>query len=352
MAALLRRPPIAPVLIAMGVRPRQLPERLFAALEHAERTGSLLRKDLVPLTRADARQLLGSAGDTAQGAAIYEESGGNPFYLEQLARSLVSPTSRALRNDGVSLGGVHVPRSVAAAIVEEIRLVPSDARRLLQGAAVVGDPFELELATAAADLPEVTAIDALNDLLRVDLIRAIDLPRRFRFRHPLVRRTVYEAAAGGWRIAAHERAANALAVSGASAMARAHHVELSAAADAAAHRAPASAERWLRAALRVFPDNAPADERLELLLARSRSLAATGRFTESHTTLVECLSIAPTEASALRLQLTAACAAVEHQCGRHRQAHERLMAALADLADRQGPEEVCCIARSALGREG
>ena len=71
-------------------------------------------------------------------------------------------------------------------------------------------------------------MEALDELLKVDLLRTTDVPRRFRFRHPLVRRAVYEAAAPGWRLGAHERCAEALAARGAPATARAHHVERSA----------------------------------------------------------------------------------------------------------------------------
>ena len=41
LGALLRRPPAARVLLVLGARPRQLPERLASALERAHRDGTL-----------------------------------------------------------------------------------------------------------------------------------------------------------------------------------------------------------------------------------------------------------------------------------------------------------------------
>ena len=88
LGALLRRPPAAAVLIAVALRPRQTPERLAAALERAHRAAALTRIELGALTPDEARELLGERVDAAGAAVLYEESGGNPFYLEQLARSL------------------------------------------------------------------------------------------------------------------------------------------------------------------------------------------------------------------------------------------------------------------------
>ena len=146
LGALLRRPPAAPVLIALAARPRQLPERLSSALQRA---GALSRIELGPLSQDEARELVGDAA----AAATYEESGGNPFYLEQLARA-PSPADGHATAGGVSLGGLRVPRGVATALIEELAVLPDEARRALEGAAVAGDPFEPELAAAAADLPD------------------------------------------------------------------------------------------------------------------------------------------------------------------------------------------------------
>jgi ATP/maltotriose-dependent transcriptional regulator MalT len=342
LAALLRRRPAAAVLIAVALRPRQAPERLEGALERANRAAALTRLELGALTLEEARQLLGER--VAAGAAVlYQESGGNPFYLEQLARSPeragVGPSA-----SGISLTGIDVPPAVAASLSDELALLSDRGRLVLDGAAVAGDPFEPELAAAAAATSEAATMDAVDELLQLDLVRATDVPRRFRFRHPLVRRAVYDAAAGGWRLGAHERCAEALAALGATAAARAHHVERSArqgdlaavavlreAGEAAARLAPESAARWLGGALRLLPETAPAPERVELLLARAGALAAAGHFADSHAALLEAVAIVPEKASALCTTVATACAGVERQLGRYEQAHARLVKALRGL---------------------
>jgi DNA-binding CsgD family transcriptional regulator len=224
---------------------------------------------------------------------------------------------------------------------------------VLGGASVAGDPFEIELAAVAADLPETEVLDGIDELARLDFVRATDMPRRFRFRHPIVRRAVYETAPEGWRIAAHERSAAALADRGAPAVARAHHVERSAregdaaairvlreAGEESAARAPATAAHWLAAALRLLAPSATAQERVELLLPMARALTATGQWTEAHAAVLESLAIVPADALALRAQLAAAAARVEHLLGLHEQAHARLIQALDELPEETSSEGV------------
>src|SRR3954447_802437 len=222
LGALLRRPPAAPVLIAVGVRPRQMPERLAAALDRAQRSAALTCVELGALTQAEAKELVGDRGDD-----LYEESGGNPFYLEQLSR-LAGHETALLSTLDAAFAGIDVPSAVAASLNEELSLLSAGARRVYEGAAGAGDPFEPELAAAAADTSKADAMDAVDELLQFDLVRTTDVPRRFRFRHPLVRRAVYEATPAGWRLGAHERCARTLGERGATASVRAHHVRRSA----------------------------------------------------------------------------------------------------------------------------
>jgi ATP/maltotriose-dependent transcriptional regulator MalT len=352
LGALLRRPPATAVLSALTFRPRQLPERLLSALERAERAADLIRLELAPFTRAEARELLDGAVTDAEAALLYEETGGNPFYLQQLVRPVdgaTAPHATAV----ASIAEFGVPAAVAASLSEELRRLAGPVRRVLEGAAVAGDPFEPELAAAAAGATEDATMDAIDVLLRLDVIRETDVPRRFRFRHPIVRRAVYESTAGGWRLGAHERCATALAERGAPASARAHHVEWSArqgdaqaiavlreAGAAAARLAPESAARWFGAALRLFPASAPVEDRIELQLARAKALAAAGRFAGSHEAILEAVALVPREPSALFITVATACASVERFLGRYEQAHARLVSALGVLPDRATVERV------------
>lgn len=347
LVALLHRPPRAGVLLALAARPAQLPTRLAAALDRAHRSGDLERLALGELSLDEARSLVGARADE-----LFAEAGGNPFYLEHLARVAADRVPAAPGGD-VTLGGVDVPPMVAAALREELLLLGEAERAVLDGAAAAGDPFDIDHAAAAAGMDEPAALAALDELVRLDLVRPGDAPRRFRFRHPIVRRAVYEATPSGWRIGAHARVAALLAQRGAPATARAHHVERSAAEgdlDAVAVlreaagetrlRAPATAARWFESAARLLPSGADPAERVELLLAAAEGLTATGRFARSHDLLLGCLRALPPGPGALRTRVATACARVEHLLGRHEQAHERLIAALDELPDERSSDGV------------
>ena len=218
LAALVRRPPAAPMLFAVAAREGQLPDRLALALAGAHGEDRVLALRLEPLSEAEAAELVGEAA-----AAIFPQTGGNPFYLEQLARVRATP---ALVPGAVD---ESVPPAVAAALAAELAGLAPIARRVLDAAAVAGDPFEPELAAAVAELPEPAALHALDELLLRALVRPATAARRFVFRHPIVRHAVYVATPPRMALGAHARAAEALERHGAGPVRRAFHVEQAAA---------------------------------------------------------------------------------------------------------------------------
>jgi DNA-binding NarL/FixJ family response regulator/tetratricopeptide (TPR) repeat protein len=336
IGALLRRPPAARVLIALAHRSRQSPQRLVRELEAAAREGVLRRIVLGPLSEAEADSLLSEQLSGRDRRRLFADSGGNPFYLHQLAR--VGGGERAGRDIGAG-----VPLAVAASLFAELEAVSEGARGFAQAAAVAGDPFDLDLAAEVGGLARAEALAALDELVAADLLRPDGWPLGFAFRHPLVRRAVYESTQPGWRIAAHARADVSLARRGVAATARAHHVEQSArvgderaiellisAADAAI--VPAAAARWLQAALRLMP----ADREQCLALGRrlGETLAAAGCLEESRAVLTDVLQRWPIGGDPQgRTRLIVVCAQVDRLLGGHRQAHARLAAAARELDD-------------------
>src|SRR5215218_931946 len=339
IAALLRRSPDAPILFALAFRPSRAPGRLSAALA----VPSVRRIALGELSEVQAAELLGDLEPGAV-AAIYRHSGGNPFYLEQLARG----GEGAWRDTapGGNGAGNGVPAAVAASLAEELASLSENQRLLLDAAAVAGEPFEPGLAAAIAELSAPDGLAALDALLGLDLVRPTAVSRRFVFRHPLVRRAVIESAPGGWRLAAHARAAAALTARGAEAPECAHHVEQFAspgdekaialllhAAVTTAPRAPAAAAHWFEAALRLVP----ADDRerqVDVRVGLARTLRSLGELERCREVLLDALELLPADALARRVELTAHCAAIEHWLGRHDEAHRRLARAWEELPDR------------------
>ena len=348
VAHLLRRPPDAAVMVAASMRTGRADPQLVAAIEAAARDGDIEQIHLGPLDHGSAAKLVAADHD-GERDRLYRESGGNPFYLIALARSAGEARSAPV----MSWDPKGVPAPVVAAIAAELHQLPPPVRDFAQAAAVAGDPVELDLAVATAAIPEPDALVALDELIARDVIRPAASPRMFQFRHPLVRSAVYASTSAGVRLVAHERSAEALALRGAPATARAHHVEQSArygdlaavsvlrdAGLEAAARAPASAARWFEAALRILPGSAPAAERAQLLMALASAHAATGRLEASRAALLDALALATDDGELPRARLISACAAIEQLLGRHGEAHARLIGALDEVSDRDSDDAV------------
>jgi ATP/maltotriose-dependent transcriptional regulator MalT len=346
----------------MAFRPARMPNRFARVIGASARQSPVVRLDLDPLTLEEARGMLDPGLARSVCDELYRLSGGNPFYLGALARA---ERRGSVVGSAVGTRAALVSGALQGVLVEELAVLSPRARTLIQGASVVGDPFEVGLASTAGGWLEGDELAALDELLDAGLVRPTTIPRRFEFRHPVVRHAVYEAAGPGWRIGAHARTAAALAAEGGGVALRAHHVERSArpgdasaaallieAADAAAGRAPATGAQWYEAALRLMPETtAERPRRLEVMIALAQTLLAIGRLADSREALLDALALVAPDDDARRVALIGRCAYVELLLGRHRDADARLGRALADLPDSSSGEIAALhIARSLAAR--
>ena len=191
---------------------------VFAA---AERTDLRLDAFSVEQTCAFVDGLFGPLPDPAFGRLrdlIVARAGGNPLFVEEIVRSLVSRGVLVRDGErwmcGAGCETVSLPPTLHGLLLSRVDKLPADARSLLQAAAVLGVSFDEALLQAVAGVSTL----ALAGLIEADLVR--ELPgspvsprgsgRRYRFTHALVHEVVYENLLLSRRGELHQRAALAL----------------------------------------------------------------------------------------------------------------------------------------------
>jgi class 3 adenylate cyclase/tetratricopeptide (TPR) repeat protein len=139
---------------------------------------------------------------------------GNPFYLEELVRSMVDAGALVPANGGLSFDRdvpVEVPETVEKVILARIDRLDPEAREVLAAAAVVGRQFPLGLLEAVAADPSAIR-GALRTLQRAELVReGARWPEPvFRFRHSLIQEAAYRSLLRRRRQELHRRVAEGI----------------------------------------------------------------------------------------------------------------------------------------------
>lgn len=349
-AHLARRRPDGAILIAFGVRTASMPERAVRALASIETSDAVTRLEVPPLGRAALGRLVGLADEAAAG--LYELTRGNPFFALQLAQSGAGQARGLALHD--------VPDAVQRAIRLEFDALPATAREVAAAAAVVGDPFDLDLTIGATGMGEDAVLDGLDELCVNGIVRPTATPRSFEFRHPLVRSAIYQATPPGTRIARHRRIADHLTGRGAGPVELARHVEHSArhgdlesvrvltlAAEAVLAQTPLSAARWTETALSLVPASEPVRRRIRLLGDLALARAAVGDLQGGLEALHTSLALVEPDDHRALVNVAVAAALGERLVGRPDLADATLAAAYERLDDSESADAVTvAIARS------
>ena len=141
------------------------------------------RLDLVGLDAAESAELVthvaGTRADEVDGRRLQERTGGNPFFLSEVARS------------GDPLGGAATA-PLSELVAQRVRTLAAPTRELLEGAAVVDRIVNASLVATAAHVDETSLVDRLAPARAAGLL-VTEPDGRLAFAHAIVREAVLES---------------------------------------------------------------------------------------------------------------------------------------------------------------
>lgn len=214
----------APLRIVATARSAELADTPAARdlVRKLERTGQLARRALTPLAADDTlalvRELSGSARGEHFAARLQRVTRGNPYYLLETLRFLFDVGELRIDDDGLwstryddetgDYRELPVPPTVQQAVLERAERLGPAARRVLETAALAGDPFTLDDVQPATALGEWDALDGLERAIQAQLVAPAE--PGYRYVHDLAREALVGALRPERRRLIHARLADTL----------------------------------------------------------------------------------------------------------------------------------------------
>jgi len=213
----------APVLFLCAMRPeRDRPSWRIGETGRRTHPHRYVELVLAPLTPVESRTLVGNllamgGLPEALNNRILEQAEGNPFYLEEILRSLIS-TAAIARDEATGrwlalrdVGEIALPNTLQGILMARMDRLPEDTKRVLQMASVIGRVFPYRVLAAVAE--EEERLDHhLVSLQREEMIRErARIPEQeYIFKHYLTQEAAYSGLLKRDRRAYHRRVADAL----------------------------------------------------------------------------------------------------------------------------------------------
>src|SRR5690606_19973831 len=173
-----------------------------------------LRLDPLPAESAAEllQALLGDSPDLGfLKRRLIQQTGWNPFFLEEMVRTLIETGGlvgeRGRYRLAQALPTIQVPATVQAVLASRIDRLPPEEKRLLQSAAVIGKDVPLALLQAIAETPADALHRSLSHLQSAGFFYEAHLfpELRYTFKHALTHEVAYGSLLQERRRALHAR---------------------------------------------------------------------------------------------------------------------------------------------------
>jgi len=135
--------------------------------------------------------IIGQAQAPGLVETVFAETGGNPFFVTEVARLIADEGISSETQDRLARHP-RVPDSVRAAIRRRLNRLSDGCNRALLVASVVGRDFDVRILERVTGTEVMVLLDALDEALQARLLTSTQLPSTFRFSHALVQETIYE----------------------------------------------------------------------------------------------------------------------------------------------------------------
>jgi len=130
--------------------------------------------------------------------AIFLETEGNPFFVEEVCKSLIDngnltfENGHWIRDEMVPL---DIPQSLKSVVGSRISQLSAKTRKVLTTASVIGREFEFDLLQQVSDYDEDLLLDLIDEALAAQVIAENRKEGQYiyRFQHALIGNTLYES---------------------------------------------------------------------------------------------------------------------------------------------------------------
>ena len=180
-------------------------EYLAETLDDLKREGLATITKVKPLGLEETKKLMeevtrSKIADKSLVQSVFRISQGNPFFIHELAFSIISNAPR-MRGSTTGLPWmaqvstkIELPTSIRAIVKRKLARLPADTILTLSAGSIIGDEFDLDLLKDITKLEEDTLLQHIESSLKESVISESPGAKQvlYRFNHPLLREVLSE----------------------------------------------------------------------------------------------------------------------------------------------------------------